>query len=147
MNRYDYEMELRDDVRNAIEENNTPEEIVENLATDRDAWEGDLYDDLFVDDSVTGNASGSYTFNAWKAEENIAHCLDLLEEAADEFGDDLGDLIKRGAEICDVTIRCYLLSGALSEVLDELEEEHADEIERIQNGDKDDEDDDSDETD
>ena len=33
------------------------------------------------------------------------------------------DVLKDGAEACDVTIRCYLLSGAISDVLDELEDE------------------------
>ena len=36
---------------------------------------------LFTEDSVTGNASGSYTFNTYEAEENICHNLDLLGEA------------------------------------------------------------------
>ena len=30
-----------------------------------------LYDEMFINDSITGNASGSYTFNTWQAEENI----------------------------------------------------------------------------
>ena len=62
-----------------------------------------------VADSVTGNASGSYTFHAWQAEENICHNFDLLSEAIEEFGGKC-DVLKDGAEACDVTIRCYLLS-------------------------------------
>ena len=31
--------------------------------------------------------------------------------------------IEKGAEWCDVTIRCYLLGQAISEVLDDMEEE------------------------
>lgn len=45
-----------------------------------------LDEELWTYDSVTGNASGSYFCNAWKAEEAICHNLDLLEEVAEEFG-------------------------------------------------------------
>lgn len=44
----------------------------------RDEIEEQLNEDLLCCDSVTGNASGSYTFNAWEAEENLCHNLDLL---------------------------------------------------------------------
>ena len=82
-----------------------------------------LYDEMFIDDSITGNASGSYTFSTWQAEENIAHNMDLLKEALEEFGGDYGEALEKGAEHCDVTIRCYLLGQVLQEVLEELEEE------------------------
>lgn len=81
-----------------------------------------LYDDMFIDDSITGNASGSYTFSTWQAEENIAHNIDLLSEAMEEFGNSPADM-QKGAEWCDVTIRCYLLGQILQEVLEELEGE------------------------
>lgn len=82
-----------------------------------------LNDTLFSNDSVTGNASGSYTFSTWEAEENICHNLDLLVEALEEFGCGVDYLITNGAEAADVTIRCYLLHGAVSEALEELEDE------------------------
>ena len=81
-----------------------------------------LNDHLWTVDSVTGNASGSYTFNAWQAEENICHNLDLLAEALEEFGGSL-DVLKDGAEAADVTIRCYLLGQSIAEALKELEDE------------------------
>lgn len=103
------------------------EAILENLKywnfTDREELEEIANDLLWVDDSVTGNGSGSYTFNTWQAEENLCHNIDELEEACDEFGQDIGEAVKQGAEYCDVTIRCYLLSQAISAALDELEEE------------------------
>lgn len=90
-----------------------------------------LNDDLWITDSVTGNASGSYFFSTWKAEEAIAHNWDLLEEAMAEFGDDCNP-IEKGAEWCDVTIRCYLLgeciAAALDDLADELEELEAEEV-------------------
>ena len=90
--------------------------------TDREELEQKLNDDLWVEDSVTGNASGSYYCNAWKAEEALAHNWDVLEEALAEFGCE-GNPIEKGAEWCDVTIRCYLLGQAIAEVLEEMEEE------------------------
>ena len=93
-----------------------------------------LYDDMFIDDSITGNASGSYTFNTWKAEENIAHNMDLLKEDLEEFGGDYGEALEKGAEHCDVTIRCYLLGQVLQEVLEELEEEEEEEEEQKGSG-------------
>lgn len=103
-----------------------------NNEIDLNEWEGNregleekLNEDLWTVDGVTGNGSGSYTFNAWKAEENLCHNLDLLEEALDEFGSDKGYLLEEGAEAADVTIRCYLLAPTIAEVLDELEADGA----------------------
>lgn len=121
MERYDYENAVREDVLEWIREHYSNDEITEKLQ-ERDDWEQELNDDLWTADSVTGNGSGSYTFNAWEAEENVCHNLDLLGEALEEFGSDM-DIMKSGAEACDVTIRCYLLGGAISAALDELEEE------------------------
>lgn len=90
-----------------------------------------LNDELWTEDSVTGNASGSYTFDTWEAEENIYHNLDLLGEALEGFGSGASYLIDNGAEAADVTIRCYLLgeciAAALEEIADEFEEAHEDE--------------------
>lgn len=118
MERYDYFSAVCDDVRDYI--NN--EISLDEYRGNRDGLEEYLNDTLWVCDSVTGNASGSYTFNAWQAEENLCHNLDLLGEALEEFGSGADYLTKNGAEACDVTIRCYLLGSAIAEVLDELEE-------------------------
>ena len=80
--KYNYEENMKEDIKNYILENYEKEEI-ENLDYN------DIYDELFIADSVTGNGSGSYTFNTWEAEENISHNHDLLEEAQEEFLDEL----------------------------------------------------------
>lgn len=116
---YNYYKAVKDDVREYIENEINLNEWKGN----RERLEEKLNDDLWTCDSVTGNASGSYTFNTWEAEENLCHNLDLLEEALDEFGSDKGYLLKNGAEAADVTIRCYLLGSTIAEVLDELEDE------------------------
>lgn len=91
----------------------------------RDGLEEKLNDDLWTVDSVTGNASGSYYCNAWRAEEALAHNWDVLEEALAEFGQDGVNVIEKGAEWADVTIRCYLLGQAIAEALDTLEDDLA----------------------
>lgn len=90
---------------------------------DRDELEEIANDELWACDNVTGNASGSYYCNAWRAEEALCHNWDLLKEATTEFGQDLGEIFANGAESADVTIRCYLLGRAISAAIDELEEE------------------------
>lgn len=115
--KYNYLEQVTSDAKEAILENMSEWDF-----DDRDELEQVANDELWTDDSVTGNASGSYYCNAWKAEEAICHNWDLLEEAINEFGGDT-DILKQGAEACDVTIRCYLLGQAIGAALDELEEE------------------------
>lgn len=106
---YDYKLdELRNDM---LELDYTDDEFNEAL------YEA-LYDEMWVDDSITGNASGSYTFNRWQAEENLCHNMDLYKEACEDFGQDAK---LEEAEYMDVTIRCYLLGQALTEVIEGLE--------------------------
>lgn len=118
---YDYLENVIDDVREYI--NN--EVDLTDWRDDRDGLEEKLNDELWTCDSVTGNASGSYYCNTWKAEESIAHNWDLLAEALEEFGQDGTEVLKEGAEAMDVTIRCYLLGQAIASVLDDLESDGA----------------------
>jgi len=117
MEKYNYYEAVKEDVKNYINEHH---DEVTQMGETREEIAQELNDTLFLDDSVTGNASGSYTFSTWQAEENICHNLDLLAEACEEFGGDCAKLLSGGAEACDVTIRCYLLSQAIWEVLDEM---------------------------
>lgn len=123
--RYNYLEAVTDDVREYIRD----EIDLSEWKGDRDGLEEKLNDDLWTADSVTGNASGSYYFNAWRAEEALSHNWDLLAEALREFGQDGTDVLEQGAEAMDVTIRCYLLGQAIAEALDELEEELAEDDE------------------
>ena len=123
MEKYNYLEAVTADVLNYIDEND-----ITVTSENRNEIEQQLNEDLWVVDSVTGNASGSYTFNSWRAEENICHNLDLLAEACEEFGSDAAKLLNDGAEACDVTIRWYLLNRAITAALDEVktkEEEEA----------------------
>ena len=118
MENYDYLEQVTADAKEAILENMKYWDF-----DDREELEEVAHDELWADDGVTGNGSSSYFCNAWKAEEALCHNWDLLAEACEEFGQDIGEAVKRGAEFCDVTIRCYLLSQAIAAALDELEEE------------------------
>ena len=79
-----------------------------------------LNDCLWLDDGVTGNGSGSYTFNSAKAREYVLAGIEQVTEACQEFGVSLGELIEAGEwERLDVTARCYYLSQAIDEVVTE----------------------------
>lgn len=115
---YDYREAMAEDVKEWIKENIDLTEWTE----DREGLEQQLNDDLWTEDSITGNASGSYYCNSYNAEESIAHNWNLLNEALDEFGQNDINVIEKGTEWADVTIRCYLLGSVISDVLDEMEE-------------------------
>lgn len=115
---YDYEKAVYDDVKAAVEYDGYLDDT-DNF-DNFDDFREDLYDNLWIDDGVTGNGSGSYTADTYEAEDYICHNWDLFKEACGEFGEDEGEQFKRGIEMCDVTIRCYLLGQCLDEVLEDL---------------------------
>ena len=115
--RYNYLKQVTSDAKEAIMESMSEWDF-----NDRNELEQVANDELWTDDSVTGNASGSYYCNAWRAEEALCHNWDLLADAIEEFGGDV-NILRQGVEACDVTIRCYLLGQAIGAALDELEEE------------------------
>lgn len=125
MERYDYQEAVKNDIRDYLKDHG-----VGYVDPDGDERQ-ELEDDMFVSDSVTGNASGSYTFSTWQAEENLCHNSDLLKEALGSF-----DGESTSPEGNDVTIRCYLLNQCFTEVLEEWNEEHP-EPEEDDDGDED----------
>lgn len=121
---YNYLEEMKADIIDYIRWHYTPEEIAEQL-TDRDEWEQTLNEDLWMCDSVTGNASGSYTFNTWQAKEYVVDNVALLWEALREWCtpyEQIGEMfVNEEWETMDVNIRCYMLSQAIASALDEME--------------------------
>lgn len=119
---YNYLEAMKNDITEYINDNI-------NLAdyADRDELESYLNDELFTEDSVTGNASGSYTFSRAQAQEYVKDNIDLLKDACEEFGTDAATVgewfLSEDWEKMDVTIRCYLLGQAIAEVLDDMGEE------------------------
>ena len=122
--KYDYQEAVKNDVMEYITNHYTTEEIKEltSCTYNKNKWIEELNDTLWIEDSVTGNASGSYTFNSYQAEENLCHNMELLQEALREFGCNI-DYLEKGAEACDVTIRCYLLYQGIAKAIEEIEED------------------------
>ena len=119
---YNYLEAMKSDIKDYIKN-----EVNTSNYSDREELENDLNDILWNEDSVTGNASGSYTFNRAEAAEYVNDNIDLLSEACAEFGIDSATVgekfLDEDWEYFDVTIRCYLLGQAISEALDEIEDD------------------------
>lgn len=94
------------------------------VGADLDALAERLNDELWDVDSVTGNASGSYTFNRQKAKENVMDDTETVLEALEEFGVPAETIAEKflseNWEWFDVTARCYVLGQAISRALDSL---------------------------
>lgn len=104
-----YYKEVYNDARDAVDENF--DSYLEVGGELDDAWDA-FYEDLFMDDSVTGNASGSYWFNSKKAEESLGEFIwdEDIVWLFEEMGYTIEDVVKRGPEVTDVIIRCAMLS-------------------------------------
>lgn len=122
---YNYLKAMKEDVKEYVK--NDAELTIEDLLYNRSVLEEKLHDDLWAEDSVTGSASGSYTFDRLQAQEDVVDNIDLLNEACEEFGTDKATIgekfLDSDFEWMDVTIRCYLLGQAISEALEEIEED------------------------
>lgn len=92
---------------------------LENNDDFNDAWD-EFYEDLYMDDSVTGNASGSYWFNRKKAEESLGEFIwdEEIVWLLEEMGYTIEDVVKRGPEVTDVIIRCAMLNSVYEDVRD-----------------------------
>lgn len=140
----DYNYDYREAVYNDVYDKVT-EMLAEGTLDPKDYSNEDelaeyLHDQLWCDDNVTGNGSGSYTFNTYKAECHLAHNMDLLEEALDEFGVEPNSALLNDAEGNDVRIRCWLLRPSIDRVVEDLIEE---EVIKLGDDDDDDEEDDN----
>lgn len=117
----DYIDETRENIKEYLRENYSKEELQDYISLDR------LKDNLFMSDSVTGNASGSYTCNSYQAEQNVSGILwdsEFIEILYNTYGEDIGDCMKHGAEYLDVTARVLALEYMdLQEVIDEVYKE------------------------
>lgn len=111
---YDYSTAIRDDIRQYIEDKIERADWIDQPHE----LEDHLNNTLWIEDSITGNASGSYWFSRYRAECALAHNWDLLRECLAELGADM----PTDPETADVIIRCALLSGCIADVLAELEQ-------------------------
>lgn len=127
MKKYNYLEAVKDDVETWLVDNSSQfEKIKDNNKIDGVIdWDGvkeDLNDILWNEDSITGNGSGSYTFNREKAREYVFDDgLQYLEDLVDEgwltyesIGKHITDC---DFESLDVSLRCYFLSQAIEEAI------------------------------
>lgn len=117
---YDYRVNMHADILQYIVDEIDPAEYA-----DADTLAEYLNDELWIADNVTGNASGSYTFNSRRAREYVIDNMDLLAECMQEYGcdaDNVGNHFLAGDwEYFDVSIRCYLLGECIAAALDDLD--------------------------
>ena len=112
---YNYHIAVKDDIK---------EYIKENYGSVTEEMRDDVFDEVLGDDSVTGNASGSYTMNRAIAKEYIIENIDLLKKAADEYGFDKKDIgeqfLSEQWEYLDVLIRLYLVGEYFDDIFSEF---------------------------
>ena len=121
MMNYNYLEAITEDVKEYIKN-----EINFSEYEDMDELKEFLNDDLWTEDSVTGNGSGSYTFNRATAKEYVDENKDLVNEMMEEFAckEKVANWwIEDNYEAIDVSIRCYLLGQAIDKALDDFTEE------------------------
>lgn len=120
---YDYEKAVKEDALEALEDYDEVNEI-----EDVDDLVEFIDEHLWDDDSVTGNASGSYTFDSYKAMKYVVDNMDLLNEALDEFEVDnstIGEKFRNEDwEYFDVTIRCFVLTQIERDIAKEFRKSH-----------------------
>lgn len=106
---YYYLSAIKEDVKNYIDD-----EITISDFSDRDELENYLNDELWTCDSVTGNASGSYTMNRLTARDYVIDNIDELNDAVENLGIDkniVGEkFLAEDFEWCDVSAYINALS-------------------------------------
>lgn len=122
---YDYNEAIKDSIRTYLENEFDWDRITED-ELDTDEVKELLEEELWTEDSITGNGSGSYTFNRYKAGEYVLDNMDLVNDMVQEFGVDNETVAEKFLdedwEYFDVSIRCYLLNQCIDEVVDEYAE-------------------------
>ena len=117
---YNYREHLKADVVDSLDM------FVPHSYDDVEEFRVHLDERLWVEDSVTGNGSGSYTFSREDAKANVLANLGLLHEAMEAFEITDEEIGKRFMaddwEWFDVIIRCSLLSGVCEEVAEEYKD-------------------------
>ena len=120
---YNYRDAVKEDVKNWMEENHEP-----GASKEQEFDYDTVYEGCWSDDSVTGNASGSYTFSRLEArlfffEDSDSE--DYIHEMINEgftSSEEVGNHMASGDwEWIDVIIRCYLLGEVVQEVIDEID--------------------------
>lgn len=122
----DYRTEVREAIEQYLEDN---EQYI-NMADfdDIDDFEQYLNDTLWIADEVTGNASGSFTFNSYEAKEKVFGDMETVKDALQEFccgrPEEIADaFLEEKWEWLDVTARCYVLGECISDYIRDNEDD------------------------
>ena len=127
---YDYEEAVRSGIKDYILENYDRNDLAD--FDDEDDFKDCLIDILVNEDSITGNASGSYYCNSYKAQEALKGNVDLLRDACEELdlsNKEVGERFLDGDfEYFDCIVRCYIVTSTsvIEDAVDELLEENND---------------------
>lgn len=127
---YDYEEAVRSDIKDYILENYDRNDLSD--FDDEDDFKDCLIDILINEDGITGNASGSYYCNRYKAQEALNGNMDLLRDACEELNlssEEVGERFLDGDfEYFDCIVRYYIVTytNVIEDVVDELLEENND---------------------
>lgn len=81
-----------------------------------------LYDQLWAEDDVTGNGAYGYFKDEDKAKAAVIDNMDILKDAIVNFCISPEEIIKHlfDWDYWDITIRCYLLSNAITDVMEDM---------------------------
>lgn len=113
---YNYYEAMANDIREYLEYTYTAEELGEKMA-DVESFREELDDDLWIIDSVTGNASSSYTFCRETAKsyvlDNMTMCTDALKYFCVDAETIAEKFLAEDWEYFDVTIRCAILNQVI----------------------------------
>lgn len=118
---YNYLEEMKADILEYLYD-----EGAEYKGLDREELAEALRDDLWDNDSITGNGSGAYFSTTQEAKkavmDNMGLCIEALREFCAPMEMVADKFLSQEWEYFDVTIRCYLLGQAIEEALDDYEE-------------------------
>lgn len=114
----DYRKEVKQNIRCWIDNN----DAWPKNPKDSDEWYAErenIYDHVWLADSVTGNASGSYTMSTYRAAENVSQLIwdEDLWDLLGGIGTEAREAMEKGPEFIDISIRCALVSECLDAVL------------------------------
>lgn len=91
----------------------------------------DLENLAWDNDDITGNGSGSYTFDKIEAERNLVGNWGLLRESLVYMGQDKAKVIDEGPEWCDCLIRTHILENVILNILTDYDMEHTNNNDKI----------------
>ncbi len=114
-----YFEQVKEDVKTWCDDN----EWKMDTDADLDELAEELDEALWCEDSVTGNGSGSYTFDREEAKNYVLNDMETVTEALKEFcvsAEEIGKrFLEEDWEWLDVTARCYVLKQAIWAILEE----------------------------